>query len=97
MTSSVAGVVLIPSGSRVASYTLTWYSDNVTDTVASNLTVHFLEGFDMSYETANYSLEYYRYECDDLLEYLRVSDEQLDQWHEQQLEDVNAELQTVAA
>ena len=31
------------------------------------------------YETANYSLEYYRYECDDLLEYLRVSDEQLDQ------------------
>jgi len=51
----------------------------------------------MSYELANYSLEYYRYECDDLLEYLRVSDEQLDQWYEQQLEDVNAELQTVAA
>ena len=49
------------------------------------------------YETANYSLEYYRYECDDLLEYLRVSDEQLDQWYEQQLEDVNAELQTLAA
>jgi hypothetical protein len=51
----------------------------------------------MSYETADYSLEYYRYECDDLLEYLRVSDEQLDQWYEQQLEDVNAELQTLAA
>ena len=49
------------------------------------------------YETANYSLEYYRYECDDLLEYLRVSDEQLDQWYEQQLEDVNAELQAIAA
>ena len=48
------------------------------------------------YETCDFSVEYYRYECDDLLEYMRVSDEQLDQWPEEQMEDANAELQTVA-
>ena len=48
------------------------------------------------YETCDFSVEYYRYECDDLLEYMRVSDEQLDQWHEEQMEDANEELQTVA-
>ena len=48
------------------------------------------------YETCDFSVEYYRYECDDLLEYLRVSDEQLDQWFEEQIEDVNKELQTIA-
>jgi|LULM01.1.fsa_nt_gb hypothetical protein len=48
------------------------------------------------YETCDFSVEYYRYECDDLLEYMRVSDEQLDQWYEEQMEDANAELQTVA-
>ena len=48
------------------------------------------------YETCDFSVEYYRYECDDLLEYMRVSDEQLDQWNEEQMEDANAELQTVA-
>ena len=48
------------------------------------------------YETCDFSVEYYRYECDDLLEYMRVSDEQLDQWHKEEMEDANAELQTVA-
>ena len=48
------------------------------------------------YETCDFSVEYYRYECDDLLEYMRVTDEQLDKWHEEQMEDANAELQTVA-
>ena len=48
------------------------------------------------YETCDFSVEYYRDECDDLLEYMRVSDEQLDQWNEEQMEDANAELQTVA-
>ena len=47
------------------------------------------------YETCDFSVEYYRYECDDLLEYMRVSDEQLDQWHQEEMEDANAELQTV--
>ena len=48
------------------------------------------------YETCDFSVEYYRYECDDLLEYMRVSDEQHDEWQEEQNEDANAELQTVA-
>lgn len=48
------------------------------------------------YETCDFSVEYYRYECDDLLEYMRVSDEQLDQWYQEEMEDANAELQTVA-
>jgi len=46
---------------------------------------------------SDFALDYYRYECDDLLEYLRVADEQLDQWFEEQIEDVNKELQTIAA
>jgi len=37
MTSLVAGVVLIPSGSQAARNTLTWYNDNVTDTVANSI------------------------------------------------------------
>ena len=48
------------------------------------------------YETCDFSVEYYRHECDDLLEYMRVSDEQLDQWYQEEMEDANAELQTVA-
>ena len=48
------------------------------------------------YETCDFSVEYYRYECDDLLEYMRVSDEKLDQWYQEEMEDANAELQTVA-
>ena len=47
------------------------------------------------YETCDFSVEYYRYECDDLLEYMRVSDEQLDPWPQEEREDANAELQTV--
>ena len=48
------------------------------------------------YESCDFSVEYYRYECDDLLGYMRVSDEQLDQWYQEEMEDANAELQTVA-